>query len=83
MSKKYDVVFANGTYMKDGEEKVRWLNCGAVIQTDKGFSLNLDCIPTRRTEGEGLWFKLFEPKPKQNTPPAAQSASTGDDDIPF
>jgi len=83
MSKKrYDVVAVTGQYRdKDGNEKNRYMNCGAVIRTDKGFSLKLEAIPI---ESNG-WFMLFEPKEKDKAQPAETPANDEpfDDDIPF
>lgn len=84
MSKvKYEVVAVTGKYTdRDGNEKNRYLKCGVVIQTDKGFSLKLEAVPV---ESNG-WFMLFEPKErgesKGNTPLPAPSGDF-DDDIPF
>lgn len=78
MAKKYDVVAGIGEYQdRNGNTKVRWLNCGSIFQTDKGFSLKLDCVPV----GSDGWFKLFEPKQKQQ--PQQQSQDEFSDDIPF
>ena len=86
MAKKYDVVAGIGEYQdRDGNTKVRWLNCGSVFQTEKGFSLKLDCVPVG---GDG-WFKLFEPRKKEQAPPPpakeedAELINGFDDDIPF
>ncbi|MCG8434398.1 MAG: hypothetical protein MJA83_10240 [Gammaproteobacteria bacterium] len=60
--KVYDVVAVTGKYTdKEGNEKNRYLNCGVVLQTEKGFRLKLECLPV---ESNG-WFMLFEPKPKK------------------
>jgi hypothetical protein len=82
--KKYDVVAIVG---KRKDDKPNYVNCGVVIQTDKGFSLKLNSIPAGN-EWNG-WFSLFEPKPRdgqqpQGAPPQAPPASKDfDDDIPF
>ena len=84
--KKYDVVAVTGQYTdRDGNEKNRYVNCGAVIKTDKGFSLKLEVIPV---ESNG-WFMLFEPTERSNPQaPAEPPAPAKDDfddgqDIPF
>lgn len=83
MSKvKYEVVAVTGKYTdREGNEKNRYLKCGVVIQTDKGFSLKLEAVPV---ESNG-WFMLFEPKPKESH--SGGGGSTGgedfNDDIPF
>jgi hypothetical protein len=80
--KKYDVVAIVG---KRKDDKPNYVNCGVVIQTDKGFSLKLNSIPAGN-EWNG-WFSLFEPRPKdgeQKPQSAAPPASKDfDDDIPF
>ena len=64
MSKVYDVVAVTGNYTdKNGEEKAKWTNCGAIFETKNGLALKLDVVPIG---GEG-WFKLFEPKKKERT----------------
>lgn len=83
--KKYDVVAIVGK-RRDG--KPNYVNCGVVIQTEKGFSLKLNSLPAGN-EWNG-WFSLFEPRPKNgeqttgapaaNAPPASTDF---DDDIPF
>lgn len=81
--KKYDVVAIVG---KRSDGKANYVNCGVVIQTDKGFSLKLNSIPAGN-EWNG-WFSLFEPKPRNgDSAPAAQSSPPREtdlnDDIPF
>jgi hypothetical protein len=80
--KKYDVVYAQ-RYQAGGEEKTKWLNCGSVIQTAKGFRLKLDSVPL----GCDGWFALFEPK-EADAPQKPQAAPAVHEDfqdsqIPF
>lgn len=75
MSKKYDIVYAQPT--KEGE-KPRWINCGAVFETQKGPRIKLDSIPV----GFNGWFALFEPRQQQEKP-AQKLAPDFDDDINF
>ena len=80
MSKKYDVVYAQ-RYTQNGEEKTKWINCGAILQTAKGFRMKLDSIPLN-CDG---WFALFEPK-ESDGKPAAKAAPADDFEdgrIPF
>ena len=80
MSKKYDVVYAQ-RYQSGGEEKTKWINCGAILQTAKGFRMKLDTIPL----GCDGWFALFEPK-DGDAKPAAKPRATDDfedSQIPF
>jgi hypothetical protein len=75
----------NGTYMKDGVEKTKWLNVGVLLETDKGFRIKLDCMPIDPGEG---WFQVFE-EDKQTQPtegfraPAQATEKAGEDDVPF
>jgi len=78
--KKYDVVAVTGKYTdREGNEKNRYMNCGVVIQTEKGFSLKLEAVPI----GSDGWFMLFEPKEKQEKPPQVSHNDDPNDDIPF
>jgi len=82
--KKYDVMHAE-KYTSGGEEKTRWVRCGAVLQKrGGGFALKLDVIPI---SSDG-WFQLFEPRDEQQTKkqaPRQQQAAPDDpdDSIPF
>lgn len=85
-SKKYDVVFITGKYTdRDGNEKARFANIGAVISTDKGFRLKLETVPVN---WDG-WAMLKEPQPRDQQAPAQQqtapvnSPADPSDDIPF
>jgi len=69
----------DASYLED-EKKVHWKQIGAVIQTEKGFSLKLEMIPI----GWNGWAVLYEPKPKEEK--AAEKSGHFDDmkdDIPF
>lgn len=95
MSKKYDVVAAMGEYTdREGNTKVRWQNCGAVIETKNGLALKLESVPVGN-QWEG-WFKLFEPNGQKASSKVNQGRDTEmqshgvphggsdfDDDIPF
>jgi hypothetical protein len=80
----------NGTYMKDGVEKTKWLNVGVLLETDKGFRIKLDCMPIDPGEG---WFQVFEEDKqaqpvaggfRDNPAPAAPAPEkAGEPDIPF
>jgi hypothetical protein len=91
VSKVYDIVYPQ-SYTSNGEEKTKWINCGAVFDSNGKMSAKLDSIPV----GFDGWFKFFEPKPRQDSPPApAQNTSPPaapsapavqddlDDSIPF
>ena len=77
---------------REGGEKTRWIKCGILLETDKGFRIKMDCIPL---VSDG-WFAVFEDQPETTTRPAARAYSepkrepvrphdTGPepDDIPF
>lgn len=86
MSKLYDVVAITGKYTdREGNEKNRYLNIGAVIQTKNGQMLKLEAVPV----GWDGWCYLNEPKPRDEQPqrravPAKSSSFDDlDDDIPW
>jgi len=78
-----DVMYPGGKYIKDGEEKTRWIKCGALFETNNGQALKLDMIPLGIPEG-GAWFQIFDntDKPASGGAPK-KSSSGGKDDIPF
>ena len=64
----YEVTVKTGTYLKDGQEKMRYQRIGDVIETKKGPMLKLHSIPVMENGWSG-WCYLFTPKddaPKQN-----------------
>ena len=86
-----DVVISTGTYVKDGEEKKRWLKIGAAFQGDDGgIAIKLEALPI--SKGDGVcWIKIFKkddqprqqaqttqqaPAPQQQPPPTTQPAPT-------
>jgi hypothetical protein len=76
----YDVCWGQ----KDAKsDKVHWKQIGVVLETEKGFSLKLEMVPT----GWDGWAKLFEPKAKEAAPEASPApkrfADDMKDDIPF
>ncbi len=89
--KRYDVVAITGTYTdRNGNERKRYLNCGAVFETEKGLSLKLEALPV----GFDGWLQLYEPReegqaPRQSGRQPAQAdalrqpAADFEDDIPF
>lgn len=76
-----DVMYPNGKYIKEGEEKTRWLKCGALFETEDGrLRLKMEAMPTVMEEGP--WFAVFEPidggrSQRQQSKPKPQS------DVPF
>ena len=88
-----DVCFPAGKYVKDGEEKTRWMKVGVEIETDKGRRIKLDTIPVVNSDN-GLWLSVFEKddhdkgyqkKPAQNPSQAPQQGNLEDTDenMPF
>jgi hypothetical protein len=77
--KRYDVCWGQ----KDAKsDKVHWKQIGVVLQTDKGFSLKLEMIPT----GWDGWAVLYEPKAKEepkNTSGIQRNTDPDDEDVPF
>lgn len=93
MSKKrYDLAVKTGTYMKDGEEKNRYQNIGAVFQGDNGFYMVLDRtfnpagVPNPDNR-DGVIVSMFEPrgseKIPQQPPRAPQQATVPPDDFDY
>ena len=70
-----DLMAPGGKYLKDGEEKTRWLKCGIVLETDKGLRVKIESIPV---EWDG-WLNVFD-KEKPATKPVQQ---TSESDEPF
>lgn len=78
MAKKlYDLAVKTGTYTnKNGEEKGRWLNVGAVMLSDDGSkfimlqrTFNPAGVPDLSGRGGGsVLLSMFEPKDKDNQP---------------
>ena len=67
MSKIFDLVGSNGTYTDNqGQEKTRWIKCGAVFKSDQGnVSVKLEAVPTYRNENGELWLNCFVPQQQQ------------------
>lgn len=82
-AKKYDVVAVTGKYTdSNGEEKSRYMNIGAVIQTKNGFMLKLEGVPV----GWDGWAYLNEPQAKEQKPAGKSQPRRGNsdfDDAPF
>jgi hypothetical protein len=92
MKKTHDAVYAGEKYTdREGNEKTRYVNVGALLQRDDGsMTLKLEAVPV----GFNGWINFYEPKPKdgeqrqERTRPARTAAPAGadsfaDDDIPF
>jgi len=84
MSKKFDVVAITGKYTdRDGNEKIRYVTIGAVIETSKGLSLKLEAVPV----GWDGWAGLYEPKAREDAsarrPAPARGGRDDRDEPPF
>lgn len=94
MKKTHDAVYAGEKYTdRDGNEKTRYVNVGALMARDDGsLTMKLEAIPV----GFNGWINFYEPKPKdgeqrqERTRPARTNAPASDlasdfaaDDIPF
>jgi hypothetical protein len=81
-----DIMAPNGKYVKDGEEKTRWLKCGILLETDNGLRMKLECIPIG-VGADGLWMSVFEkddqPRPQQPKPAPAPTQGALEPDVPF
>ena len=84
MKKKYDITASTGKYIKDGEEKTRYVNIGTAFERPDGsLCIKLETIPL---EWNG-WANFFEPRMKEDGYQAAKQAAAPADEmndtIPF
>lgn len=96
MAKKIkDLAVVVGTYMVNGDEKRRYMNCGAVMEGDDGNQflmlnrfINYSALP-RKQGSDALLISMFDIKERDNSASsggAQQSSSYTsdlDDDVPF
>lgn len=79
----FNVTVPQGTYMKEGKEKTRWLNVGTLfIAEDKSrMALKIDSMPVGIKDFEG-WFNVF-PKQRdgQGTTIDQAKAAAADGDV--
>ncbi len=75
MPRIYDGLATLGTYTDaEGQERVKWLKCGAVIRNPENgnLSLKLDALPVAPLPKEGndggIWLVLKKPTPYQAKP---------------
>jgi hypothetical protein len=64
---------------KDG--KTYWQRVGTAFEGDKGIGIEFDALPLPDKEGR-VSVRLFEPKPRDETPRQRQSADL-DDEVPW
>lgn len=63
MARKYEVTAVTGKYTdNNGQEKSRYLNIGAVIETKNGLMLKLESVPV----GWDGWAYLNEPRARED-----------------
>jgi single-stranded DNA-binding protein len=93
MKKTHDAVYAGEKYTdREGNEKTRYVNIGALFQRDDGsLTAKIESIPV----GFSGWVNFYEPRPKDGEQPQRQrpqrtaakpepaGAGFEDDDIPF
>jgi len=90
MKKVKDLAVKTGSYTKDGQEKGKWRNIGALMQDDKGGqfifidrAFNPAGIPFKEGS-ESIMVSMFDPKSggqQQEPAPVARVEDTSD--IPF
>ena len=79
--KIYDLVATVGTYTdKQGNEKKRYVNVGAVFEGDKGMSMKLETLPVG-PEWSG-WLSFYEPKEREAAPFTQHSAAKANAYVP-
>lgn len=85
--KKFDAVATVGSYTdRNGQDKKRYLNVGAVFENENGLSLKIEALPLSK-DWNG-WIAFYPPK-ESRTDTAASSAPAKpvddfvDDDIKF
>jgi len=91
MAKTHDIVAVVGEYEKNGEKKLKYKNCGAVIEKNGKMYIKLDAIPISEHEPWNGWFQCFTPRqPHQvaaDTTARTQARQTAgldyDDSIPY
>jgi len=76
-------------YQSQGEEKVKWYQCGILIEKDGKFYVKLEMVPVGMDPDQGIFFNVFDQnhnrqgeadKNRRDVPGDDQNY---DDDIPF
>lgn len=90
--KLYDLAVKTGEYQSQGQTKGRYLNVGAVMQSDDGGkfimlhrTFNPAGVPDLTGRGgDSVLLSMFEPKGRDEPQQApTRSSSAPDNDIPF
>lgn len=76
MAIQKEVTAITGKYMKDGQEKNRYMKMGVVMDTKNGPMLKIEAIPP----GWDGWAYLNDPKPRDEAAPAKASAKAAPPD---
>ena len=80
------IMAKKGTYMKDGQEKNAYMQCGVMMENENGVSIKLDALPTQFDGWLSLWdldtkrSEQGKPDYQQGNP---QPQDFTNDDIPF
>lgn len=80
-----DLMHPSGKYIKDGEEKTRWVRVGVLMRTDNGYRVKMDAFPADCSDSGG-WLSVFEKRDDSFRKPAPAPAPARvdlDDDLPF
>jgi len=81
MIKIKDLVATNGNYKnKDGEEKARWINIGALFQDGNKLSIKLESIPVGGNWNG--WVSCVDPKPVDGSERRLPKKFDGFEDMP-
>lgn len=70
MKKTHDAVYAGEKYTdRDGNEKTRYINIGALFTRDDGsMTMKMESLPI----GFNGWINFYEPKPRDGEQPQKQ-----------
>ena len=79
-----DVCFGAGKYAdSQGQEKTRWMKCGAYFQAGDRTGVKLEFVPVGIDPVRGLWFSLFPERKKVAVQPSNSPIPPADDKVPF
>ena len=81
---KFDVLARGEEYTdRNGQQKVRWMKCGVVLDTKSGgMAMQIESLPVK---WDG-WLTLAEPRAREDKPagkPQPKRANLDNEDIPF